>query len=83
LAHKRQWGSFLDAKALKRGSSGETTPEEKSFFSEYHGSASSIWRKALPVSSASIHQKVGRAEQFWRGLDKDAKKTLTEMLRRR
>ncbi len=53
---------FLDAKALKRGSSGETTPEEKSFFSEYHGSASSIWRKALPVSSAPIHQKVGRAD---------------------
>jgi hypothetical protein len=61
LAHKRQWRSFLDGKALKRGSSGETAPEEKSFFSEYHGSASSIWRKALPVSSAPIHQKVGRA----------------------
>src|SRR5260370_39577737 len=26
-----------------------------------HGSPSSIWRKALPVSSSPIHQKVGRA----------------------
>jgi hypothetical protein len=62
LAHKRQWGSVLDANALKGGSSGETTPEEKSFFSEYQGSASSIWRKALPVGSAPIHQKLGRAD---------------------
>jgi hypothetical protein len=62
LAHKRQWGSFLEAKALKRGSSEKTTPEEKSLFSAYYGSASSIWRKALPVSSAPIHQKVGRAD---------------------
>ena len=52
---------FPDAKAWKRGSSEETTPQEKSYFSEYHGSASSIWRKALPVSSVPIHQKVGRA----------------------
>jgi hypothetical protein len=34
----------------------------KELFSEYHGSASSIWRKALPVSSAPIHQKFGRAK---------------------
>jgi len=52
---------------LKRDALGETTPEEKSFFSEYQGSASSLWRKALPVSSAPIHQKLGRASILWLG----------------
>jgi hypothetical protein len=54
-------GVVSGCKSFEERLLGETTPEEKSFFSEYHGSASSIWRKALPVSSAPIHQKVGRA----------------------
>lgn len=55
-------GAFLDANALKRDSSEESTPEEKSFFSQYHGSASSLWRKLF----LSTHPRfIKSSEEPW------------------
>jgi hypothetical protein len=60
MAHKRQWGSFLDVKAVKRGSSGETTPEEKSFslntMDQLHPSGEKLFLSAQPRFIKSLEE---------------------------
>jgi len=52
LAHKRQWGSFLDAKALKRGSWGRRLQRKRAFslntVDQLHPSGEKLFLSAQP-----------------------------------